>query len=64
MSELAAKRGAGMAPKQSLFLLFRIGNERYALQAIEVVEVLPRLPLKPIAKAPPGCLPTVARWCR
>lgn len=53
MSELAAKRGAGMAPKQSLFLLFRIGNERYALQAIEVVEVLPRLPLKPIAKAPP-----------
>jgi chemotaxis-related protein WspB len=52
MSELAAKRGAGMAPKQSLFLLFRIGNERYALQAIEVAEVLPRLPLKPIAKAP------------
>ena len=53
MSELAAKRGAGMAPKQSLFLLFRIGNERYALQAIEVAEVLPRLALKPIAKAPP-----------
>ncbi|MFW0755662.1 chemotaxis protein CheW [Pseudomonas sp. H11T01] len=52
MSELAAKRGAGMPPKQSLFLLFRIGNERYALQAIEVAEVLPRLPLKPIAKAP------------
>ena len=52
MSELAAKRGAGMPSKQSLFLLFRIGNERYALQAIEVAEVLPRLPLKPIAKAP------------
>jgi chemotaxis-related protein WspB len=52
MSELAAKRGAGMPSKQSLFLLFRIGNERYALQAIEVAEVLSRLPLKPIAKAP------------
>jgi chemotaxis-related protein WspB len=52
MGELVAKRGAGMAPKQSLFLLFRIGNERYALQAIEVAEVLPRLPLKPIAKVP------------
>jgi chemotaxis-related protein WspB len=52
MSELAAKRGAGMPSKQSLFLLFRIGNERYALQAIEVAEVLARLPLKPIAKAP------------
>ena len=37
---------------QSLFLVFRIGNERYALQAIEVAEVLPRLPLKPIPRAP------------
>ncbi|VVN95690.1 chemotaxis protein CheW [Pseudomonas fluorescens] len=52
MSELAAKRGVALAPKHSLFLLFRIGNDRYALQAIEVAEVLPRLPLKPIAKAP------------
>jgi chemotaxis-related protein WspB len=52
MGDLATKRGAGMASKHSLFLLFRIGNERYALQAIEVAEVLPRLPLKPIAKAP------------
>ncbi|MBU6961152.1 chemotaxis protein CheW [Pseudomonas sp. CVAP len=52
MSELVAKRGAGMAPRQSLFLVFRIGDERYALQAIEVAEVLPRLPLKPIAGTP------------
>jgi chemotaxis-related protein WspB len=36
----------------ALFLVFRIGSERYALQATEVVEVLPRLPLKPIAHAP------------
>ncbi len=52
MSELVAKRGAGVAPKLSLFLVFRIGGERYALQAVEVAEVLPRLPLKPIARAP------------
>jgi chemotaxis-related protein WspB len=38
--------------KQALFLVFRIGSERYALQATEVAEVLPRLPLKPIAQAP------------
>jgi chemotaxis-related protein WspB len=35
-----------------VFLLFRIGSERYALRATEVAEVLPRLPLKPIAQAP------------
>lgn len=52
MSELVTKRGAGVAPKLSLFLVFRIGGERYALQAVEVAEVLPRLPLKPIARAP------------
>ena len=32
-------------PKQRLFLVFYIGNERYALAATDVVEVLPRLPL-------------------
>ena len=52
MSEPTAKRTAVKPALQSLFLVFRIGNERYALQAIEVAEVLPRLPLKPIAKAP------------
>ncbi|MDI2593993.1 chemotaxis protein CheW [Pseudomonas sp. N3-W] len=52
MSELAAKRSAVKPTAQSLFLVFRIGNQRYALQAIEVAEVLPRLPLKPIARAP------------
>jgi len=30
-----------------LFLLFRLGNERYALEAARVVEVIPRLPLRP-----------------
>lgn len=52
MSEITAKRGAAPVVKQALFLLFRIGNERYALRATEVAEVLPRLPLKPIARAP------------
>ncbi|ROM57893.1 chemotaxis protein CheW [Pseudomonas poae] len=52
MSDFAAKRGAVPAAKKALFLMFHIGNERYALKATEVAEVLPRLPLKPIAHAP------------
>jgi len=52
MNELTAKRTAVKQALHALFLVFRIGSERYALQAIEVVEVLPRLPLKPIAHAP------------
>ncbi len=52
MSDLPAKRGAVPAAKKALFLVFRIGGERYALKATEVAEVLPRLPLKPIAHAP------------
>jgi chemotaxis-related protein WspB len=52
MSELTAKRTAVKPAAQSLFLVFRIGSERFALQAIEVAEVLPRLPLKPIPRAP------------
>ncbi|MDF2795599.1 chemotaxis protein CheW [Pseudomonas orientalis] len=52
MSDFAAKRGAVPAAKKALFLVFHIGSERFALKATEVVEVLPRLPLKPIAQAP------------
>ncbi|MBN2976282.1 chemotaxis protein CheW [Pseudomonas fluorescens] len=52
MSDFAAKRGAVPAVKKALFLVFHIGSERYALKATEVAEVLPRLPLKPIAHAP------------
>ncbi|MBD9464182.1 chemotaxis protein CheW [Pseudomonas sp. Pdm06] len=52
MGEIDTRRGAAPTARQSLFLVFSIGNERYALQAIDVVEVLPRLPLKPIARAP------------
>ena len=52
MSDLAAKRGAVPAAKKALFLVFHIGTERFALKATEVAEVLPRVPLKPIAHAP------------
>ncbi|WP_434558483.1 chemotaxis protein CheW [Pseudomonas sp. Z4-20] len=52
MGEFEARSGAAPAARQTLFLVFCIGNERYALQATDVVEVLPRLSLKPIARAP------------
>ncbi|UII72712.1 chemotaxis protein CheW [Pseudomonas sp. HN11] len=52
MSDLVARRGAVPAAKKALFLVFHIGDERYALKATEVAEVLPRLPLTPIAHAP------------
>jgi chemotaxis-related protein WspB len=52
MSEITAKRVAIKQAPHALFLVFRIGCERYALRATEVAEVLPRLPLKPIAQAP------------
>lgn len=37
-----------------LFLLFHLGQERYALEAGQVVEVLPLLRLRPIPHAPRG----------
>lgn len=40
-------RSAGM-----LFLLFTLGEQRFALPARAVIEVLPRVPLKPIPQAP------------
>jgi chemotaxis-related protein WspB len=52
MSDLAAKRSVLKPALHALFLVFRIGSERFALQATEVVEVLGRLPLKPIPRAP------------
>jgi chemotaxis-related protein WspB len=53
MSDRSARRGtASVMPKNKLFLLFRIGAERYALEAAEIAEVLPRLNLKAIVHAP------------
>jgi chemotaxis-related protein WspB len=37
-----------------LFLLFQLGNDRYALQASRVIEVLPLVELKKIPNAPKG----------
>ena len=37
-----------------LFLLFQIGNDRYGLEASQVVEVVPLVALKKIPPAPPG----------
>src|SRR4051812_49435313 len=37
-----------------LFLLFQLGNDRYALEASRVVEVVPLLELKRIPQAPKG----------
>jgi chemotaxis-related protein WspB len=37
-----------------LFLLFQLGNDRYALEASRVVEVIPLLELKPLPEAPRG----------
>lgn len=37
-----------------LFLLFQLGNDRYALQASRVLEVLPLVELRPIPEAPKG----------
>jgi chemotaxis-related protein WspB len=37
-----------------LFLLFRLGKDRYALPATQVVEVLPMLEVKRIPQAPPA----------
>jgi len=30
-----------------LFILFRLGKEQYALETVHVIEVIPRLPLRP-----------------
>ncbi|WP_310196116.1 chemotaxis protein CheW [Pseudomonas hunanensis] len=38
--------------KGALYLQFRLGQQRFALDVREVIEVLPRRALKPIAQAP------------
>ncbi|MBV6287199.1 chemotaxis protein CheW [Pseudomonas aegrilactucae] len=52
MNDLQPRRSTEAASQGRLFLVFRIGGERFALDTHEVVEVLPRLPLKPIAHTP------------
>lgn len=35
-----------------LFIIFQLGKERYALEATHVIEVIPRLSLRPLPSAP------------
>jgi chemotaxis-related protein WspB len=37
-----------------LFLLFQIGEARYALDTATVLEIVPRVALQPVLSAPPG----------
>jgi methyl-accepting chemotaxis protein WspA len=48
-----ASRGSSW-PRSVLFLLFQLGEERYALDAGEVVEVLPLVAITPLPQAPNG----------
>ena len=52
MTDLKPRRSQEAACQGRLFLVFRIGGQRFALDTREVVEVLPRLPLKHIARTP------------
>jgi len=52
MTDLHPHAAAAASAKGRLYLLFRLNQQRFALDVREVVEVLPRRPLKPIAQAP------------
>lgn len=52
MTDLHTHAAAAASAKGKLYLLFRLNDQRFALDVRQVVEVLPRLPLKPIAQAP------------
>ncbi|MFK0086581.1 chemotaxis protein CheW [Pseudomonas sp. NPDC090755] len=52
MNDLQFRRRQQATAHGTLYLLFKIAEQRFALDAHEVAEVLPRLPLKPIAQTP------------
>ncbi|MDD2060389.1 chemotaxis protein CheW [Pseudomonas sp. GD03860] len=52
MDDLKPHRSQDAASNGTLHLLFRVAEQRFAVDAREVAEVLPRLPLKPIAQTP------------
>ena len=52
MNDLQLRSAGAENTKGVLYLQFRIREQRFALSVHEVVEVLPRQPLKPIAQAP------------
>lgn len=52
MKDLFPRETRTAPAKGVLYLQFRINQQRFALDVREVLEVLPRRPLKPIAQAP------------
>jgi chemotaxis-related protein WspB len=52
MMEHSPRRHGLPSTANKLFLLFCIGQERYALEATEIAEILPRVKLKAIARTP------------
>ncbi|OLS59703.1 chemotaxis protein CheW [Pseudomonas putida] len=52
MTDSTPRRSQDAGCQGRLFLVFRVGGERFALDTREIAEVLPRLPLKPLARTP------------
>ncbi|MFP3499891.1 chemotaxis protein CheW, partial [Pseudomonas sp. SIMBA_059] len=52
MNDLPPHAASAHNAKGALYLQFRLREQRFALSVHEVIEVLPRQPLKPIAQAP------------
>ncbi|BBH44629.1 chemotaxis protein CheW [Pseudomonas sp. KU43P] len=52
MTDLHPQTAAVARAKGTLYLLFRLDQQRFALDVREVIEVLPRRTLKPVAQAP------------
>ncbi|MBV4492656.1 chemotaxis protein CheW [Pseudomonas oryzicola] len=52
MNDMQPRAARENNAKGVLYLQFRIQEQRFALSVHEVIEVLPRQPLKPIAQAP------------
>jgi chemotaxis-related protein WspB len=42
-----------------LFLLFRLGSDRYAIDASQIVEILPLISIKKVLRSPPGIAGTI-----
>ena len=50
-----------------LLLLLAAGAQLYAIDSEQVVEVIPRVMLRPVSGSPrigPGCSTSAAGWCR
>lgn len=52
MSEPQRPSKVAPSAQGKLFLMFRVGTERFALAATDIAEVLPCVPLKAVAQAP------------